>query len=46
MAAYCEFRKLPRSRLKFLFDGEMLKGGETPVDLDMEEEDVIDVRVK
>lgn len=46
MTAYCEFRKLPRSRLKFLFDGEVLQGSETPVDLDMEEEDVIDVRVK
>jgi len=46
MAAYCEFRKLPRSKLKFLFDGEVLKGSETPLDLDMEDEDVIDVRVK
>ncbi|KAJ7387395.1 Ubiquitin-2 like Rad60 SUMO-like [Desmophyllum pertusum] len=46
MTAYCEFRKLPRSRLKFSFDGEELKGGETPVQLDMEDEDVIDVRVK
>lgn len=46
MTAYCEFRKLARSRLKFSFDGEVLKGGETPVQLDMEDEDVIDVRVK
>ncbi|KAL9981634.1 hypothetical protein ACROYT_G010366 [Oculina patagonica] len=46
MTAYCEFRKLPRSRLKFSFDGEVLKGGETPDQLDMEDEDVIDVRVK
>lgn len=45
MVAYCAFRKLPRSKIKFLFDGELLKGSETPVDLDMEEEDVIDVRV-
>lgn len=46
MAAYCEFRKMPHSRLKFFFDGELLKGSETPVDLDMEEEDIIDVREK
>ena len=46
MAAYCEFRKLPRSRLKFFFDGDELKGSETPEQLDMENEDVIDVRVK
>ena len=46
MAAYCEFRKLPRSRLKFSFDGEELKGSETPEQLDLENEDVIDVRVK
>lgn len=46
VTAYCEFRKLPRSRLKFLFDGDELKGGETPEQLDMENEDVIDVRVK
>lgn len=46
MTAYCEYRKLPRSRIKFLFDGEDLKGGETPEQLDMEHEDVIDVRVK
>lgn len=45
MAAYCEFRNLPRSRLKFLFDGDELKGGETPEQLDMENEDVIDVRI-
>lgn len=46
MEAYCEFRKLPRSRLKFLFDGDELKGSETPEQLDMESEDVIDVKVK
>lgn len=46
MTAYCEYRKLPRSRIKFLFDGEELKGGETPEQLDMEHEDVIDVQVK
>lgn len=46
MADYCEFRKLPRSRLKFFFDGDELKGSETPEQLDMENEDVIDVRVK
>lgn len=46
MAAYCEFRKLPRSRLEFSFDGDELKGGETPEQLDMENEDVIDVRIK
>ena len=46
MTAYCEFRKLARSRLKFSFDGEVLKGSETPDQLGMEDEDVIDVRVK
>lgn len=46
MTAYCEYRKLPRSRIKFFFDGEDLKGGETPEQLDMEHEDVIDVQVK
>ena len=46
MAAYCEFRKMPHSMLKFFFDGELLNGSETPVDLDMEEEDIIDVREK
>lgn len=46
MTAYCEFRKMPHSKLKFFFDGELLNGSETPVDLDMEEEDIIDVREK
>lgn len=46
MKAYCEFRRLKRSKLKFVFDGDELSGSETPVDLDMEDEDVIDVRVK
>lgn len=46
MTAYCQFRKLPRSRLKFHFDGDEITGSDTPVDLDMEEDDVIDVRVK
>ncbi|XP_031557318.1 NFATC2-interacting protein-like [Actinia tenebrosa] len=40
---YSEFHQLPRSKLKFLFDGDSLTGSETPVDLDMEDENVIDV---
>lgn len=46
MTAYCKFRKLPRSKLKFLFDGDIIRGTETPIDLEMEDDDVIDVRDK
>lgn len=46
MTAYCKFRKLPHSRLKFLFDGDEIRGTETPIDLEMEDDDVIDVRDK
>lgn len=46
MRAYCKFRKLPHSRFKFLFDGDEIRGTDTPVDLEMEDDDVIDVRVK
>ncbi|KXJ29198.1 NFATC2-interacting protein [Exaiptasia diaphana] len=44
-AEYAEFRKIKRSSLKFLFDDDPLEGTETPEDLDMEDENLIDVRV-
>ncbi|KAK3751801.1 hypothetical protein QZH41_013263 [Actinostola sp. cb2023] len=42
---YSKFRNMERSKLKFLFDGDSLEGNETPEELDMEDENVIDVRV-
>ena len=44
-AEYATFRNVKRSNLKFSFDGDPLDGTETPEDLDMEDENVIDVRV-
>ena len=46
MKQYSQFRKLPLSRFKFLFDGEALRGSETAEDLDMEDGDVIDVQLQ
>ena len=43
MDAYCQRAGLPRRSCRFLFDGEKLKGDETPEILGMEDDDQIDV---
>lgn len=45
MNEYASKRKMPLNEFKFEFDGEKLKGDETPAALDMESGDCIDVRV-
>lgn len=45
MKEYAFKRKMPLNEFKFEFDGEKLKGNETPAALDMESGDCIDVRV-
>ena len=43
MEAYCNRAGLPRKACRFLFDGTVLKGEETPESLDMEDDDQIDM---
>ncbi len=43
MARFAELRKVPLDSLRFVFDGERLDGKETPMDLDMEDGETIDV---
>ncbi|PQE04552.1 ubiquitin family protein [Rutstroemia sp. NJR-2017a BVV2] len=44
MAAYCEAKSIKnQDDVRFLYDGERLKGPETPDSLEMEDEDRIDV---
>jgi Ubiquitin-2 like Rad60 SUMO-like len=40
---YCEQRGYPVHKVVFEFDGEELEKGETPNDVDMEDEDLVDV---
>ena len=46
MNEYCKHRNLSRKKVVFSFDGDELNGKETPEELDMEDENVIDVRTK
>ncbi|PQE05465.1 ubiquitin family protein [Rutstroemia sp. NJR-2017a BBW] len=44
MAAYCEAKSIKnQDDVRFLYDGERLKGTETPESLKMDDEDRIDV---
>ena len=46
MSAYANQIDIPLDKLKFEFDGDVLDGSETAESLDMEDESMIDVRVK
>lgn len=41
-AAYCERAGISHDSIRFLYDGERVKGDMTPVDLGIEDGDVID----
>jgi hypothetical protein len=43
MQQYADFRQVPLSQLKFSFDGEAMTSEQSPDDLDMDEENVVDV---
>ena len=43
MQQYADFRKIDRSRIRFVFDGEDIRANETPEDLDMDEENMVEV---
>lgn len=45
MQQYADFRELPLAKIKFLFDGEVITANQTPDDLEMDEDNVIDVRL-
>ena len=44
-ADYTEFISQPLNRLRFIFDGDPISPGNTPEELDMDEENVIDVEI-
>lgn len=46
MEEYATLVDMPLSKLVFEFDGDIIKGSETPRDLDMEDGSLIDVKVK
>lgn len=41
--AYCDRQGVPLNSLRFLFDGQRINDDQTPKDLDMEDDDVIEV---
>lgn len=43
MKKFADLRRMPVDTLKFVFDGDKLSGKDTPLNLDMEEGDAIDV---
>ena len=43
MAKYSQSCGTPLDKIKFMFDGDVINPNETPEDLDMDEEGVIDV---
>ncbi|NWR94969.1 SMO2B protein, partial [Furnarius figulus] len=43
MQAYCERQGLSMRHIRFQFDGQPIKEGDTPAQLEMENEDTIDV---
>ncbi len=47
VASYAAAHKLmaPDQRVKLEFDGEILRGGETPAQLGMEDDDAVDARI-
>jgi len=42
---FAEVYGVPISEIKFLFDGEVVKDSDTPVTLDMEQDNMIDAKV-
>jgi len=42
MEAYCARQSLQMDQIRFLFDGNRLRDTQTPDELDMEDDDVID----
>ncbi|CAB4024176.1 NFATC2-interacting -like [Paramuricea clavata] len=46
MQQYADFRQLPLAKLKFSFDGEVMTSEQSPDDLDMDDENVVDVQIK
>ena len=46
MQQYADFRQVPLSKLKFSFDGETMTSEQSPDDLDMDDENVVDVQIK
>ena len=46
MQQYSDFRQVPLSKLKFSFDGETMTSEQSPDDLDMDDENVVDVQIK
>lgn len=45
MQQYADFRKLPLAKITFIFDGETFTSDQTADDLEMDEDNVVDVRV-
>ena len=43
MKAWCEKQQVEQSSVRFMFDGERISGDNTPLDLDMEDGDQVDV---
>jgi small ubiquitin-related modifier len=46
MEAYCKKQGVALGSVRFLYDGNLLKGEETPDGLEMEDQDVIDAMVE
>ena len=46
MQQYADFRQLPLCKLKFSFDGDAMTSEQSPDDLDMDDENVVDVQIK
>ena len=46
MQQYADFRQQPLSKLRFSFDGEAMTSEQSPDDLDMDDENVVDVQIK
>ncbi|XP_003388063.1 PREDICTED: small ubiquitin-related modifier 3-like [Amphimedon queenslandica] len=43
MTAYCDRQGYQRNSIRFIFDGTQIQEDQTPIDLDMEDEDTIEV---
>ncbi len=46
MQQYADFRQVALSKLKFSFDGEVVTSVQSPDDLDMDDENVVDVQIR
>lgn len=46
MAAYCDRQSISPNAIRFLFDGQRLKDHQTPKDLNMEDNDIIDAALQ